>query len=733
MTAGPVQVAFLWHMHQPSYRDPLDGTVVLPWVRLHALKDYLGMIELLAETPTVHATFNLVPSLLDQLDQYVRGEALDPHLMMSRKPAAALTEHERLFALRSFFMAHHENVIGRFPRFAELLQKRGPSHDEAALRGALPRFTDDDFRDLQVLANLAWFDLSWQKADPETRALVEKGRHFTEDDKRVLTARERALLAGILPSYRRAQDERRVELSTSPYYHPILPLLCDSDAHREAHPGAFVPRRFRHPEDAADQILRALERHTAAFGRRPAGLWPSEGSVSEEAVTEIARAGLRWTATDEGILERSAGRPIHRDSRGTAHPVEVLYRSWVRRTEAGEIAMFFRDRTLSDLIGFSYSSLDPERAAHDLLDRCRRVGEHWYREQLEGTPTVSIILDGENAWEHFREGGREFLRLVYQGLAQDSALRAVTLSEALNTAPRRELPRVFAGSWIHSDFSVWIGHADDRRAWDLLGEARDALESRTGLVPPEAHARALEAFRAACGSDWCWWYGSDHSSEIDFEFDRLFRRHLRAIYENIGLPAPHALDETLITTRQPEVRQSRPAGLLSPLIDGEIAPPEEWAPAGVHRAASMGSMHRATIGVRTIHFGLGGERVFVLVETAPGPARELLESAALVVAFPGPEPLRYRIQGEPLTSDGGPSQVPVLRERFTELGWKGEPTRARAAANSVVELEVPLSELQPSPEQTVSFRVLVLQGGTELERHPDAAPIAVGLEEVTRV
>ena len=297
--------------------------------------------------------------------------------------------------------------------------------------------------------------------------------------------------------------ERSIELSASPYYHPILPLLCDSDVHREAHPGAYVPRRFRHPEDAADQIRRAIDRHTAVFGRPPVGMWPSEGSVSEEAVTEMARAGLRWTASDEGVLERSIQRPLHRDSRGTAHPVDLLYRPWIRRTPAGQIAMLFRDRTLSDLIGFSYSGSDPEHAAHDLLERIRRIGETWTREGHGGDPVVPIILDGENAWEHFREGGRTFLRRFYAGLQADAHLRGVTMSEAMAAGVPHQLPRVFAGSWIHSDFSVWIGHADDRRAWDLLGAARDALSAaeKSGGVAPEARERAREAFRAASGSD----------------------------------------------------------------------------------------------------------------------------------------------------------------------------------------------------------------------------------------
>ncbi len=727
------QVAFLWHMHQPSYRDPLDGGIALPWVRLHALKDYLGMVEVLAETPTVRATFNLVPSLIDQLEEYVSGAAREHHQALTRKAAEQLTEAERLFALRAFFMAHPENVIGRHPRFAELLGKRGEAHDEAALRSVLPQFTVDDFRDLQILTTLAWFDLEWQAKDPETRALVGQQRGYAEEDKQRLADRERALLGSILPAYRRAADEGRIELSTTPYYHPILPLLCDTDAHHEAHPDARVPHRFRHPEDAADQIQRAISRHTAVFGRPPAGMWPSEGAVSEEAVLEIARAGLRWTATDEGILERSLGRHLHRDGRGTAHPVELLYRPWMRRTDAGEVALFFRDRTLSDLIGFSYSSLDPEHAAHDLLDRCRRVGEHWERENLPGVPTIPIILDGENAWEHFREGGREFLRHVYRGIAHDPALRGVTLSEALDTAPRRTLPRVFAGSWIHSDFSVWVGHADDRRAWDHLGYARDALAARAPLLEAAARERAWEDYRAACGSDWCWWYGDDHSSDNDFEFDRLFRRHLRAIYETIGVAVPEALHETLITTRHPEVRQSRPAGALSPLLDGEISPPDEWAAAGVHRAPLAGAMHRATIGIRSVHFGGGGERLYVLVETGPGPARDLLDTSVVVVSFPGLGAVRYTIAAAPGRLEGWPGRVLVVRERATDTGWAAEPTAARAAASTVLELEIPLPELPSPGTSTVSFRVLVLQGQTELERHPDTAPIAFDLEEVTRV
>ena len=717
-------MAFLWHMHQPPYRDPLTGHSVLPWVRLHALKDYLGMVKLLEETPAVHATFNLVPSLLDQVEAYVRGETSDSHQQLSMKPAAELDDGERVAALRVLCLAH-PNLISAIPRFAEIVERRGPPGDEAAVREAAARFSVQDLRDLQVVAKLAWFDRGWLGSDAVVRELLAKGRSFDEQDKARLAERERDLLAQVIPAYRAAADRGQIELSASPYYHPILPLLCDTRAHHEAHPGAPLPRHYGHPEDAADQIRRALDRHRALFGRPPAGMWPSEGSLSELAVLELARAGVRWTASDESVLERSVDRPVHRDSRGTAYPLELLYRPWVRRTSSGEIALLFRDRALSDLIGFSYAGVDPARAAADLLDRFRRVGERWRHAGLQGDPLVGVMLDGENAWESFRDGGRVFLGEVYRGIQADPGLVAVTMSEGLAASNPREIPRVFAGSWIHADFSVWIGHADDRRAWDLLGDARDALSAAASGTAPEAVERAWESFRAACASDWCWWYGDDRSSENDLEFDRLFRRHLQAVYAALGQPPPAALEETLITTRHLGVRQSRPTGAVEPVLDGELTSPEEWVAAGVHRAPLTGAMHHGSQRVRGLRFGVGAERLNVLVEGA-GPMADLLASADVALSFPGPLPLRYRFRR------GDSGTVAILRETRSAMGWVPSATRAAAAAGSVLEIAVPLDELQPGPGGAVEFRALVLEDGTELERHPDPKPIAVVPEEVTR-
>jgi alpha-amylase/alpha-mannosidase (GH57 family) len=701
-------------MHQPSYRDPVHGAFVLPWVRLHALRDYLGMVRLLDATPRVHATFNLVPSLLDQVAAYARDEAAEGELRVGLAPAARLTPDERVFALRTLFLMS-DLLLAPWPRLRALRERRGVHAGESELHRAAAAFTDQDFRDLQVLSKLAWFDLDWLEHDPVVRSLAGKGQGYDEDDKRRLRERELALLRAILPAYRDAAERGRIEIATSPYYHPILPLLADTDAHREAHPHAPLPRRFRHPEDALDQITRARARHAELFGRRPDGLWPSEGSVSDEVVELAARAGVRWLASDEGVLARSLGVSLERQGDDGVGRQDLLYVPWVRRTAAGDVRMLFRDRTLSDLIGFVYSRWDPLAAAADLLERIRAVGRRWAAARLPGVPLVPIILDGENAWEHFRDGGRVFLAALYRGLHDDPALEALTVAEALARTPARELPRVFAGSWIDADFSVWIGHADDRRAWNALGDAREALASARDGLPADAIARAWEAYRAAAGSDWCWWYGDDRSSLNDADFDRLFRRHLEVVYRSLELEPPADLQRTFITTHAHRLLDRVPSGPVTATLDGRVAPEHEWAEAGTYRAPQAGSMARGGAGIRGLRFGAGGGFLYVLVETS-GNARELLRSAEIRVDLGASRTLRYRVQ-----QAGAETHV---RCELDQEGWRAEPSAARAVADDVLEIAIPWLEAVSGPAPA-ALSVSLWQSGAELERHPDGGRIEV--------
>ena len=309
-----LRVVVLWHQHQPFYKDLVTGQYRLPWTRLHALKDYYGMVKLLDEFPQVHQTFNLVPSLITQIQDYVSGEAQDPFLQVASKPAKDLTREERRFALQYLFQANPVNVIGRYPRYRELLEKFRGAGDSP--ERAEKYFQAQDFTDLQVLSQIGWFD-EYFLAEKDVAELIRKGRNYTLEDQRFVIARERELLGRVLPVHAEAAKKGLIEISTSPFYHPILPLVCDTQMGAVSSPGLPLPQnRYRHPEDAREQLQRGLDLHEKVFGVRPQGVWPSEGSVSEEVLAIAHELGVQWMATDEGVLGRSLGTYFSRDGYG---------------------------------------------------------------------------------------------------------------------------------------------------------------------------------------------------------------------------------------------------------------------------------------------------------------------------------------------------------------------------------------------------------------------------------
>jgi alpha-amylase/alpha-mannosidase (GH57 family) len=568
-----VNLAILWHMHQPYYEDLATGEHILPWVRLHAIKDYWGMVAMLEEFPGIRVTFNLVPSLIRQVQAFAEDRARDRHLELGLKPAAELTPDEARWMVANGFHAPYERMIGPYPRYAQLHACRRERHS----------FDEADLRDLQVWHKLAWMDPDLLARDPRLVGLVKKDRGFGEDDKALLRNVELEVLSRVVPAYRDAAARGQVELATSPFYHPILPLLCDSDAHQVAQPGAPKPkRRFTRPDDARVQIDRAMAFHEATFGSRPAGMWPSEGSVSDQSVGLIADAGLTWIATDEDILSRSLKQPMR---------PELLYRPYrigrsesvpgtnsdVGRSESvpgTEIVALFRDHAMSDRIGFHYQSWEAGAAAADFVEQVRAAGRRFTEAGGGEVATVAVILDGENAWEYYAGGGRPFLRALYRALAGAADIETVTMSEAA-AVPATPLPSIFPGSWIHGDFYIWIGHRDDLRAWDQLSAAREVFDQRAGAVAPEARDCALEELLIAEGSDWFWWYGDDHSSDHDADFDDLFRRHLRNAYAALGAPIPEDLFATNISTGDGPDRLE-PSGLLTVTLDGRDTSFLEW-------------------------------------------------------------------------------------------------------------------------------------------------------------
>ena len=655
-----VKLALLWHMHQPDYEDLATGEHILPWVRLHAIKDYWGMVAMLESFPRVRVTFNLVPSLIRQIQAFADGRARDRHLDLGLKAADQLTPDESRWMIANGFHAPYDRMIGPYPRYAEL----------HAYRMERRPFSPDDLRDLQVWHKLTWMDPDRLVADPRLIGLIEKGRGYREADKLLLRRVELELLAMVLPAYRDASARGQVELATSPYYHPILPLLCDSDSHQVANPGAPRPRkRFKRPDDARLQIERAIALHEATFGSRPSGMWPSEGSVSDEAVALIAAAGFIWIATDEDILARSLNLPI----RGRP---DLLYRPY--RIGASGPVVLFRDHALSDRIGFTYQSWDAVAAAHDFVAHVRDAGRRFSEAAGGEVGTVSVILDGENAWEYYHGGGRPFLRALYQALSEADDIQTVTMAEAA-AGPAVPLPSIFPGSWINGDFYVWIGHRDDHRAWDQLSDARVVFDQRSSLVPSTARDRALEELLIAEGSDWFWWYGDDHSSDHDADFDDLFRRHLRNAYAALGAPIPEELFATNISTGAGPDRLE-PSGLLAPTLDGRDSSFLEWAgavspvlsrPGGaMHEVAASPLMSEVRVGLAAHALCLRLAGVQLIDSIATGAA-----SLALVIA--GPE----------------------VRVLPIERSWM--------VAGSIVEIQVPFDRIGLAPGSDLQFAIQI--------------------------
>jgi alpha-amylase/alpha-mannosidase (GH57 family) len=723
------KVAILWHMHQPFYEDLATHEHILPWVRLHALKDYYGMVALLNEFPEVKVTFNLVPSLLVQLEAFAAGLARDRYLELSLKPAPELDHADVAFILDNFFHAQRQRMIDIYPRYAELLARRGGSlPTEADKRAAARRFTADDLRDLQVWHKLAWIDPFYLDGDERIRSLVRKGSRYTEEDKLVLREVELELLNKVVPAYRDAAERGQIEIATSPFYHPILPLLCDTDVYLRTHPDTPMPRqRFMHPEDAADQLERAAACHERLFGRRPTGLWPSEGSVSDAIVPLVARAGFTWMATDELILARTLGVTLSRDGLGVMEQPERLYAPYLLRTGGAGVSCAFRDHALSDLIGFAYAGWDADAAASDFVGRLVEAGRR-YRSRTGGEEALlPIILDGENAWEHFEGGGRPFLRALYRRLSEHPELRTVTMAEGC-ASPRLELTGIFPGSWIDANFYIWIGHADDRRGWSQLADARQVLEEARDDIAlgSEALAEAREEILIAEGSDWFWWYGDDHSSDQDLEFDDLFRRHLRNVYRALQRAVPDELFVSNISGLGAPPAQTAPTALITPRLDGEDTSYFEWLGAGAleirDRAGAMHQIDRQTSVLTLIQFGYSTarDRLHVRLDADRRQLTDLLaDGYQLTIRFLSPAGLRYTVRMTLGQVTG------TFWERTGNNGWTERgPQAAIAAAGTILELAFPLSDLRARVGEVVSFFVVVIgPDGSEVETHPVHHPI----------
>ncbi|MGH9376141.1 MAG: hypothetical protein ACRD1J_08250, partial [Terriglobia bacterium] len=694
----PTRVMLLWHMHQPYYKDLVEDRYAMPWVRLHTLKDYYGMAAMMRDFPSVHVTFNLVPSLVSQISDYAEDRAREESYELAFKPANELTPPEKETLAGYAFQLNHDHLLSRYPRFVELFHKstgsgREPRGDRLA--GL------QDILDVQVLSQLAWFDETYLSNDPDISSLVARQRNYTEEDKRKLRAKEIEICKLTLEEYRHAAERGQMELSTSPFYHPILPLLCDTNVGAESSPGLRLPRlRFQHPEDARDQLREAVHLHESIFGRRPSGLWPSEGSVSEQALQLAVEEGFRWTATGEGVLGRSIHTYFHRNQDGELYDGYPLCQPHRLQLKDGSIDIFFRNLQLSDLIGFVYSRMDPDSAAHDLIHRIRSAASATGSQPA----VISIILDGENAWEYYPGNGREFLRAFYGLLASEPDLEALTPSEILQVVEPLPLPRLTPGSWINANFNVWIGDEEDNRAWDLLSNARDyfaANSSNPGIAPENVELARRELWIAE-GSDWCWWYGPEHSSPNDEEFDRLYRKHLGAIYRLLGGQAP---DELAVPIKRPVSigHNILPSAQINPTVDGRLTTYFEWLSAGTytpdHRSASL---HESEQLVESLYYGRSELAIYLRLDFKSESVKKLADFEIRVSLDPERQ-LRVHVK----VVQGRVEAIDLWRDDQLMPAPDGPEAVIRAAHQDIFEMSLTYAALRLDPQQTASLQVSI--------------------------
>ncbi len=604
-----IRVVVLWHQHQPFYKDLVTGRYRLPWTRLHALKDYYGMVKLLDEFPQVHQTFNLVPSLITQIQDYVSGSAQDPFLQVASKPAKDLSLEERRFALQYLFQANHTNVIGRYPRYRELLEKFRSAGDTA--ERAEKYFQAQDLTDLQVLSQIAWFD-EYFLAEKDILELIRKGRNYSLEDQQFVIARERELLNRVLPVHAEAEKKGLIEISTSPFYHPILPLVCDTDAGAVSSPGLPLPQnRYRHPEDAREQLQRGMDLHEKVFGVRPQGVWPSEGSVSEEVLTIGHQLGVQWMATDEGVLGRTLGTSFLRDGYGhlDSDGAQRLYTIYRYENNDTRMNLLFRDHTLSDLIGFVYSGMPPQDAANNLIHKIKECAKSLIANGQDAV--VPIILDGENAWEYYPQSGREFLRRFYDALQHDPGMEAVTVTEAIARHQNvGHLKSLVPGSWINANFNVWIGAPEDNKAWDYLYHARNFYAQVAPGATEQQRKLAFEEIMIAEGSDWNWWYGPEHHSANDRDFDELYRKHLSNVYQALGGTAPDYLAQP-ITGGVVRPSFTPQTAYIHPRVSGDMVRYFEWMGAARYTADQRsGAMHGKQFLMDEVFAGINEQYVY---------------------------------------------------------------------------------------------------------------------------
>ncbi|MCS7243639.1 MAG: glycoside hydrolase family 57 protein [Candidatus Calescibacterium sp.] len=565
----PIYLNILWHQHQPIYKDSIKDTYTAPWVRLHATKDYYDMASILLNFPKVKLTINLTPSLLLQIEDYVnklkdyadenspnyRKESsfpkgkLDRALDLLFKPVDQWTQDDKNFAKQRFFDAHHESQIFKYPAYKKLFEK--VKNGET--------LTNQEYLNLKVWFHLVWFDPDFLNKDTELIGETEdgniikdkvtkikdiyakglKGQNFTEEDAKDIIIETYKIMKFVIPIHRYLQNKGQIEITTTPFYHPILPLIDNTDSAKEQTPHIPTPPVFKYPEDADSQVKMAMEYYKKLFGKYPTGMWPGEGAVGENIIKHLAKNGIKWFSTGHEVIFKS----------GFAGDVLQPYRVDVDTEFIDNLnndAISVIPRSIHDKVGWDYGyyrgKADGYEAAKDFINYIK--SQKHYNGVPENEPIyITNTCDGENVWTYYQNDGKDFLMALYDLLQKEEKIKTMTPKEYITTVKpvdkQWELEPLATGSWVYGDLTTWIGEESENKGWYLLNKLRQEFikipyikEITNNLIEEpniekdrEKHYlfKAWHTLFAAEGSDWFWWYGNDWDSGNDKYFARKHR------------------------------------------------------------------------------------------------------------------------------------------------------------------------------------------------------------------
>ncbi|MCM1265122.1 MAG: glycoside hydrolase family 57 protein [Candidatus Gastranaerophilales bacterium] len=570
-----LSVAFYWHMHQPVYE--LDGVFLMPWVRLHAVKDYLDMVTILEKYPKLKLNFDIVPALLDEVVQYAEEGFDDIHSSLTVTPVEELSRSDKEYILNNFFNSKYETMIYPYPTYRKLFQKRFSSNSVT-----VDNFSDQEFSDLMALFNLSWVDPTHYYNYPELKRLVKKGRNYTLEDRQRIIELQKQIIREIIPTYKKYIQEGRIELTTSPYYHPIMPILCDYETTAKDLPSRDnLPVNFHLKKDAHEQVKKALDRIEEVFGVRPKGIWASEYCLTNKVLELFKEEGLKWTISDESILSKSINFEFVRDFKGNLEDPYYLLKTYAYNPSKTNIDIIFRDSHIPNLINFEYCNVDASISSNDLYNKIKSI-QNKLLVSPDDNHLLTIALDGENCWENYPNDGNDFLEAIYSKIEQDDSIETVLISDYIaQDRNKKTLNKIHPGSWINKGFNFWIGDPVKNLAWQYVNTVREDVRKILKVKPKHKNKKkALRELYIAEGSDWFWWYGEPNNSGQDNVFDFLFREHLKNTYKFLDESYPEYLDDSIISsayeTTHPSIiepQKHNPGWLFSDsidLIDGPV-------------------------------------------------------------------------------------------------------------------------------------------------------------------